>query len=391
MKIIGLGAGLANCMLGYWLIKQGHEVVLIDKNCRPGGMCRTFYYEDLTYEYGPHILYTNEKEVVDFFSEFVGFVKNEFYLSTQVENTTLTYPPYLEEVAQLPSGNIILQELKNLPQNADETNFETFLISCVGRKAYNLFFEEFTKKFWDIHPSKLSANWAKTRELRLKTNADKKAFSAKYQGYPVTDYTELIKVLVDKIPIIRGNIIGFDNGVILDTQEKIQGDFYINSIPLDELFNKEFGELDFAGFNLQLDIYNQEYELPIHQTGNKTAWMYFPSQDVPYTRKCEYKTITQKKNNRTLVGTEIPMKGIKLYPFYDIANESRFNQYLDKACNLGNFMTVGRMGLFIYTTMGNTYMMMKSALTQIDKWSSYTNKERCNILLDIRKLADKGA
>lgn len=391
MKIIGLGAGLANCMLGYWLIKQGHEVVLIDKNSSPGGMCRTFYYEDLTYEYGPHILYTNEKEVLDFFSSFVGFVPNEFYLSTQVENTILTYPPYLDEISQLPSGNIIMQELKNLPQDVDETNFETFLISCVGKKAYTLFFEDFTKKFWNVHPSQLSANWAKTRELRLKTNADKKAFSAKYQGYPAANYTELIKVLVEKISIIRGNIIGFDNGVILDTNKKIQGDFYINSIPIDELFNKEFGELEFAGFNLQLDVYNKNYELPTHQTGNKTAWMYFPSQDVPYTRKCEYKTITQKKNERTLIGTEIPMRGIKLYPFYDNVNELRFNQYLNKTCNLDNFITLGRLGLFIYTTMGNTYMMVKEVLQLIDKWQMYTNVERRNTLLDIRKLAAKGA
>jgi len=391
MRIIGIGAGLANCILAYHLINKGHEVILIEKNKTLGGMCRTFYYEDLSYEYGPHILYSNEKEIIAFFEHFVGFIPNTFYLATCVENNILTYPPTLDEIENLPSGKEILSEISALSGDINEENFETFLISSVGRKAYRLFYEGFTEKFWGIHPSKLSANWAKTRELKFKNSLDKRAFSAKYQGYPKSDYNDLISALIQKAQIIQGSVVRFDDGVILDDNRKVSGDLYINTISLDDIFNAEFGELRFTGFNLELCIYNQEYMLPKHPTGERTAWMYFPSLETPYTRQCEYKTINKKLSSRTIIGTEIPERGFKLYPYYSEQDEAVFMRYLDKICARDDIITLGRLGLFIYTTMGNTYAMTKYLLDIIDHWKIDSIEERKGHLLHIRSLANKGA
>lgn len=391
MRVIGLGAGLANCLMGYWLSMRGHEVILIEKNKTPGGMCRTFYYEDLSYEYGPHILYSNDKEVIDFFEYFVGFTPNDFYLSTFVEGNVLTYPLIISELEKFPFGNEIINEINNLSGSIDETNFETFLISNVGKKAYELFYEGFTQKFWNTHPAALSANWAKTRELKIKKSTEHKAFSALYQGYPKTDYNGLISALVQNIKIVQGNIVKFDDGVVLDSGEKIRGDFYINTIPLDELFACEFGKLGFVGFNLELTVYDQQYMLPIHPSGNHTAWMYYPSLNVNYTRQCEYKTINKKQSSRTIIGTEVPSAGFKLYPYYSEYYNQIFMKYLDKIGSMDNFANLGRLGLFIYTTMGNTYAMAKYLVDIIDKWKLYSHEERKSHLLHIRSLANKGA
>ena len=37
------------------LSEMGHEVTLIEKSKSPGGMCKSYYKDGFTYEYGPHI------------------------------------------------------------------------------------------------------------------------------------------------------------------------------------------------------------------------------------------------------------------------------------------------------------------------------------------------
>ena len=56
MKITIIGAGVAGSVLCDVLTDMGHNVLVIEKSSTPGGMCKSYYKNGFTYEYGPHIL-----------------------------------------------------------------------------------------------------------------------------------------------------------------------------------------------------------------------------------------------------------------------------------------------------------------------------------------------
>ena len=85
--------------------------------------------------------------------------------------------------------NIAL-EINNLPKNPDMKNFETYLMSKVGKTLYKNFFENFTKKFWNINPSKLSSEWALIRKLGSSINEKKMFFNKKWCSYPKKDWNQ---------------------------------------------------------------------------------------------------------------------------------------------------------------------------------------------------------
>jgi phytoene dehydrogenase-like protein len=59
MKIVIIGAGVSGSVLSDLLTKQNHEVTIIERSKIPGGMCKSYYKDGFTYEYGPHILATH--------------------------------------------------------------------------------------------------------------------------------------------------------------------------------------------------------------------------------------------------------------------------------------------------------------------------------------------
>ena len=383
MKICILGGGLAGCTLAYYLNKKGHNITIIEKN-KIGGMCRTEYIDGLAYEYGPHIIYTNDIKVKNFFQEFVGYKKNIFSLGTFVENQFIPYPPQLNYIKTLPSGNKIIEELSSLPET-NYDNFETYLQSTVGNTAYELFFKYFTEKFWNIKAKNLSSKWAIVRDLRIREN-NIPAFNVKYQGYPETDYTDLCYKLTKDIRIIYRTIKNFD-----DISSFINCDFYINTISLDNLFDYEYGKLPYRGFKLRLEVVNREHYLPNDPKNNRYSWIYYPEQDFNYTRVCEYKNINLKENEKTLIGIEFPNDTVSHYPFYTDDSELIFNKYLNKIIQYNNLITLGRLGLYTYTTMSNTLKMCWEIEDIIDNYSNMNKDEKKRSLLKIREISKKGA
>lgn len=390
MKVVILGGGLAGCTMGYLLSREGYEVIIVEKEVQPGGMCRTFYKEGLSYEIGPHIIYTNSKETISFMKRFIDIVPNIFYLGSYVEAQFLTYPPHSQDIHRLKDRNKILEELHQLnPKEPDRTNFETYMISLFGKRLYELFYYNYTKKFWGIEPKALTAKWATTRELSFNSNKDKRAFSAKYQGYPKTDYNDLIAGLIKDCKVIKGRVSYFKDYPKINGNF-IKADFYISTIRLDDLFRKEFGELKFRGIKQEVEILNQEYYFPlIPNSKERFSWVYYPN-NFKYTRICEYKNINLKPNRKTLIAKEYPTDETSHYPFYSRETEKIFYKYIDKISHLKNIITLGRQGLYIYTTMGNTIEMCFATKKFMQEYTKLKPQERIQRYKDIRAIAKKG-
>ena len=56
MRIIIIGAGISSLTLATQLVKDGHEVIIIDKNDRPGGVMALYQEDGYSFEQGPLLI-----------------------------------------------------------------------------------------------------------------------------------------------------------------------------------------------------------------------------------------------------------------------------------------------------------------------------------------------
>lgn len=388
MRIVILGGGFAGCVMAYLLRQDGHEVVIVEQEETLGGMTRSFYKEGLAYEIGPHIIYTDSQEVIRFIKRFIDIVPNIIHVGAYVENKLLSYPPCKDEIQKLKNGGRIAKELNEIKnRDIDCSNFESYLISSMGETVYNLIYCNFTKKFWGVEPKIFTADWAKTRNLSFNRNGDKRAFTAKYQGYPKTDYNDLISGLIKGSKVIKARINKFLKEPVIN-EGSIKGDFYISTIRIDDLFAHKFGNLKFRGTRQEIEVLNQEYYFPnVSNNGKRFSWVYYPN-DFDYTRICEYKNINLKPSPKTLIAKEYPTDEASYYPFYTQESEHLFNKYLIEASKIDNLLVLGRLGLYIYLTMSDIIKICLKFKDFIYEYPSLTFKERLKRYNKIRNLVN---
>jgi len=73
LKIAILGGGISGTSLARMLAGDGHDVVVLEKAERPGGLCKSRSYGEFTFdEAGGHILFSKNKKVLDWQLERCG-------------------------------------------------------------------------------------------------------------------------------------------------------------------------------------------------------------------------------------------------------------------------------------------------------------------------------
>jgi len=68
MKTIILGAGIAGLSLAYFLKEK---TIILEKEEQIGGLCRSFELNGIFYDIGPHIMFSKNKEILDFHTSLV--------------------------------------------------------------------------------------------------------------------------------------------------------------------------------------------------------------------------------------------------------------------------------------------------------------------------------
>jgi UDP-galactopyranose mutase len=259
-NILIIGAGYAGCCLAN-MLSADHKVTLIEKTDSPGGMCKTYYLDGLPYEYGPHILaYHNcSEEAIAYVRRHLDFTETRLSSASVIDGKIAAYPPSLQSAKDLGVLDTVKEELQSLPEVPNESNFETYLIDKVGPTLYELYFKHFTKKFWGVKPSFLSASWAKTRHLGESVTDDEMFFNKIWCGYPSSDWNDLFKNLLDdriqvylSCPITSINLS--DSFIITSSGEKFYFDLLISTTPIDFYSITSMGN-----WNMQDMILNQRY------------------------------------------------------------------------------------------------------------------------------------
>lgn len=395
-SVLFIGGGYANCCAARMLTDLGHTCIIFERSDRLGGMAQSFYLDGLTYEFGPHILANHgcKQEVIDFLTRFIDVQDTTIDTASFLEGLYLSYPPNMQDVPKLREADIIIKELLSLPHFPDETNFETYLISKVGYTIYSLYYKQFTEKFWHVDPRKLHSDWAKLRHLGESLIDKRMFFHKSWCTYPTHDYNELFRRITKGIKVLYNTSIkqiDWKTSQIIDTSgHRFQADFIVSTVSIDRLFGYKYGALEYSGYDIKPIIVSQEYFHPMNSVTRKHYGMvYYPESKFSYTRITEYKSFNHKEHdpawkNRTIITIETPSKTAKFYPYMDVVNEDRLRKYLMRLAQYPRVVSLGRLGLYKYTTLDTTTAQIMRFTEYFPIWKDMTSKERFEAYLYIR-------
>ena len=294
--ILIIGAGIAGLTAGYSIVLNSDEYkpIIIEKDSDIGGLARTYNYDGIKADIGPHRFFTKNEEVFNLWKEILplqGYnAKDDIYLermndfkngiaNPQIDDKVFLkrrrfsriyynkkffdYPIKinLSTIFNMGCFNTLLcgfSYIKSCFIKQKEKNLEDFMINRFGKKLYSMFFEHYTEKVWGRHPKNISKEWG---EQRIKGLSLLKAIFSKFKAQKenslVEEYfypkyganqmcEEMAKVILDKGGEIYlnskvTNIKLEDNEVkkleIISKNNKyeLSGDFIISSMPIKDL------------------------------------------------------------------------------------------------------------------------------------------------------------
>ena len=235
----------------------------------------------------------------------------------------------------------------------EEKSLEDFYINRFGKVLYQMFFEKYTEKLWGRHPREISADWGSQRVKGISIKAVIKDMFNKMFGRKKKENTEtslieqfwypkygpghLWEQLAEKNKSLGAEIkmgykvtkINFENGRIVsvenEKQEKIEGDIFISTMPMNDLTRSFTGievpeEVlniakglpfrDFQTVGVLVDKLNLENKTNIKTLGNVVpdCWIYVQEPQVKMLRIQIFNNwspyLVEDAKNKVWIGTE---------------------------------------------------------------------------------------
>ena len=307
-KILIIGAGPVGCTVAEILSNNSYKVKIIDSRNHIAGNCYDYKnkYGNLVHKYGPHYFRTNSKEILKYLSKFTKWIPGEYFVNSYVDKNYYDFPINLNTINKFFNKSFNPVQAKKFlaklsKRNSKKINFETYLISKIGKKLYEKFYKNYTIKQWGVDPSQISDSVAKRIPIRFDRN--KEYIVAKYKLMPKYGFTKMFKKMISNKNI----------GITLNKKYKFSNNDLKNygSIvytgPIDAFFNFKFGKLGWRSLKFDFTTYKKEkYQ--------RCLQINYPN-DFKFTRKVEYKYVTKQKSQYTTVSKEYPKStGDPYYP-----------------------------------------------------------------------------
>jgi UDP-galactopyranose mutase len=355
MKILVVGTGFAGAVHARVLAEAGHRVTVIDKRPHIGGNC--FDYVDdngvRVHAYGPHLFHTKNQRVVDWLRQWGEFVPYRHKVRALLPSGALAPLPINLNTVNLVFGTSFetaeevethLREVAlpiENPQNAAE-----HLYSNIGVELTDLFFRPYTKKMWSLDLEDMSASVVKRLPLRF-DEKDTYFADDEIQMMPRDGYTTLFE------RIFAHPDIGMRLGVQFEKIMLTNYDFCFNSMPIDEFFDFQLGELPYRSirFHHRTESAGEASEWAVVNFTDsstftrETMWDAIPCHRVEETGKrtisreepCDY-----RENNHE-----------RYYPVKtaDGRYQALYKDYKKLADAVRNMNFIGRCGTYQYLDM----------------------------------------
>ena len=158
MNIMILGAGLSGIGLAYFL--QNNEkienITILEKSDSIGGLCRSIKKDGYTYDIGPHILFSKDKEMLELMLSVLDG-KNDLKRSNQIiYKGRLVQYPFENDLSKLPQADkdYCVTSFQNNPYRSyTPENMLQFFLKTFGEGITNIYLRPYNEKIWKYDPS----------------------------------------------------------------------------------------------------------------------------------------------------------------------------------------------------------------------------------------------
>src|SRR5436189_4381651 len=340
-----VGAGFAGSVLAERLARgSGKSVLLCDRRSHIGGNAYDCLDQAglLIHKYGPHIFHTNSKVILDYLSQFTAWRKYEHRVLASIDGNLLPIPINLDTINKFYALALTEGEADDFLASIAEVRdpirtSEDAVVSRVGRKLYEKFFQGYTRKQWGLDPSELDAQV--TARIPVRTNRDARYFTDEFQFMPRHGFTRMFENMLDHEYIDLALATDFR-----ELRKEVNFRQLIYSGPIDEFFDFRYGKLPYRSLHFSHRTLNREWFQPV-------AVVNYPN-DFDYTRVTEFKHLTGEQHQRTSIVYEYPRgEGDPYYPIPQPRNAAIYSQYRKLAEALPDVRFVGRLATYRYYNM----------------------------------------
>lgn len=156
-KNIGiLGGGIAGLSLAYFL--QDNSSAIIEKAKKVGGLCRSYQKNGLSYDIGPHIMFSKNKRVLKFMRTITK--THQLRRSNQIflNGKFIKYPfeNFLAMLKDKTQIDYCLDTFLNNPyKNMPADNMLAFFLKTFGEGITKLYLQPYNEKIWKFDPAML--------------------------------------------------------------------------------------------------------------------------------------------------------------------------------------------------------------------------------------------
>lgn len=157
MKYAILGGGLSAISTAFFLQERQdtEEILILEKEKRPGGLCRSITKDGYTYDIGPHILFSKDKEILSLMLEMLD-KKNDLRRSNQIiyKGRYVQYP-FENDLSKLPKEDLeycVAHFLNNPYEKYEAGNMLQFFLKTFGEGITNTYLRPYNEKIWKYDP-----------------------------------------------------------------------------------------------------------------------------------------------------------------------------------------------------------------------------------------------
>jgi len=206
-----LGGGPAGLALSYYLRDSDYNIQVYEKASIPGGMARSWNWDNFIVDTGPHILHTPLKDIWNDWLQLIPdeMVIDDFY-SANVKRSNqhdyfFDYPLNITQV--LSSGYWSAEQRKSIKyelqysslpdQLAKATSFAEYVHALAGDRLAEEFFTIYPEKVWGIKTIDMLPDWAPKR-IRV-VNEREPFFGDQYAGVSSKGTGHLFEAIVRRL------------------------------------------------------------------------------------------------------------------------------------------------------------------------------------------------
>jgi len=360
-----VGAGFAGSVIANKIAtKLDKKVLLVEKRDHIGGNCYDYMNEHgiLVHEYGPHLFHTDNKDVVDFLSQFTQWKMYQHKVLANIDGIEVPLPFNLNTIDALfpPSLAKKYEEilLKNFEYNTKVPILELQkskdpLLLELSNYIYQKVFLNYTLKQWGISPEKIDPNV--TARVPIFIGRDNRYFNDTYQMLPQEGYSSVFKNMLKHQNIKLMLNTDFKEILSFEKTEKsitlFNSDFngkVIFTGRIDDLFDYQYGELPYRSLDFKFET--------LHQKKYQNATTINYPNNYDFTRITEFKHLNTADSKYTTIVKEYPKtynkdSDVPYYPVFTEDNQKKFQRYTLLVEEFANLFTIGRLAEYKYYDM----------------------------------------